>query len=129
MLAPGVNVRDTADCETPARRATSIDDGGLAFAMDSDPPSPITLINEAGAGYARLHSYANHVAMLCISPSSPGFPLQATDLSSLPDISRGQSRVPSVGLLFLALAMGGFAIGTTEFASMSLLPYFSVGLG
>ncbi len=25
--------------------------------------------------------------------------------------------------------MGGFAIGTTEFASMSLLPYFSVGLG
>nr|WP_217705463.1 MFS transporter [Peristeroidobacter soli] len=40
-----------------------------------------------------------------------------------------QPRVPSVGLLFLALAMGGFAIGTTEFASMSLLPYFSVGLG
>ncbi len=29
----------------------------------------------------------------------------------------------------LALAMGGFAIGTTEFATMSLLPYFSAGLG
>ncbi|HEX7871818.1 MAG TPA: MFS transporter [Sphingobium sp.] len=29
----------------------------------------------------------------------------------------------------IALAMGGFAIGTTEFATMSLLPYFSVGLG
>ena len=29
----------------------------------------------------------------------------------------------------LALAMGGFAIGTTEFAVMSLVPYFSVGLG
>lgn len=28
-----------------------------------------------------------------------------------------------------ALAMGGFAIGTAEFAVMSLLPYFSVGLG
>ncbi len=28
-----------------------------------------------------------------------------------------------------ALAMGGFAIGTTEFAVMSLLPFFSVGLG
>jgi len=27
-----------------------------------------------------------------------------------------------------ALAMGGFAIGTTEFASMSLLPYFARGL-
>jgi DHA1 family inner membrane transport protein len=36
---------------------------------------------------------------------------------------------PNTGYLFLALAMGGFAIGTTEFASMSLLPYFSVGLG
>jgi len=32
-------------------------------------------------------------------------------------------------LVFFALAMGGFAIGTTEFAVMSLLPYFSVGLG
>ena len=32
------------------------------------------------------------------------------------------------GLVLLALAMGGFAIGTTEFASMSLLPYMAVGL-
>jgi len=35
----------------------------------------------------------------------------------------------SVGLVHLALAMGGFAIGTTEFATMSLLPFFSRGLG
>lgn len=34
-----------------------------------------------------------------------------------------------VGLVLFALAMGGFAIGTTEFASMSLLPYFAAGLG
>ena len=34
-----------------------------------------------------------------------------------------------VGLVMFALAMGGFAIGTTEFAAMSLLPYFSAGLG
>lgn len=33
------------------------------------------------------------------------------------------------GLVLLALAMGGFAIGTTEFATMSLLPYFAQGLG
>ncbi|HEX7854226.1 MAG TPA: MFS transporter [Sphingobium sp.] len=33
------------------------------------------------------------------------------------------------GLVMTALAMGGFAIGTTEFATMSLLPYFSAGLG
>ncbi len=31
--------------------------------------------------------------------------------------------------MLFALAMGGFAIGTTEFAAMSLLPYFSAGLG
>lgn len=32
-------------------------------------------------------------------------------------------------LVTLALAMGAFAIGTTEFAAMSLLPFFSEGLG
>lgn len=32
-------------------------------------------------------------------------------------------------LVHFALAMGGFAIGTTEFATMSLLPYFAPGLG
>ena len=32
-------------------------------------------------------------------------------------------------LVILALAMGGFAIGTTEFATMSLLPYFAASLG
>jgi DHA1 family inner membrane transport protein len=34
-----------------------------------------------------------------------------------------------VALIHFALAMGGFAIGTTEFATMSLLPYFSRDLG
>lgn len=33
------------------------------------------------------------------------------------------------GLVLLALAVGGFAIGTTEFATMSLLPLFAQGLG
>lgn len=32
------------------------------------------------------------------------------------------------GIILFALAMGGFAIGTTEFAAMSLLPYFAAGL-
>jgi DHA1 family inner membrane transport protein len=32
------------------------------------------------------------------------------------------------GLVLFALAMGGFAIGTTEFATMSLLPYFAPDL-
>jgi DHA1 family inner membrane transport protein len=32
-------------------------------------------------------------------------------------------------MVHFALAMGGFAIGTTEFATMSLLPFFAKGLG
>jgi MFS transporter, DHA1 family, inner membrane transport protein len=35
----------------------------------------------------------------------------------------------SPGLVHLALAMGGFAIGTAEFATMSLLPFMTKGLG
>ena len=35
---------------------------------------------------------------------------------------------PHPDLVHFALAMGGFAIGTTEFASMSLLPYFAQDL-
>ena len=34
-----------------------------------------------------------------------------------------------VNLALFALAIGGFAIGTTEFGTMGLLPYFSAGLG
>jgi DHA1 family inner membrane transport protein len=36
-----------------------------------------------------------------------------------------QGPLRSTGLIHFALAVGGFAIGTTEFATMSLLPYFS----
>lgn len=39
------------------------------------------------------------------------------------------ARQTHLGLVLLALAMGGFAIGTTEFAAMSLVPFYSVGLG
>lgn len=35
----------------------------------------------------------------------------------------------SLGLILFALAVGAFAIGTTEFATMSLLPYFARDLG
>ena len=50
---------------------------------------------------------------------------------SAPDLDPGTSpvRAPHVGLVILALAVGGFAIGTTEFASMSMLPLFAQGLG
>ena len=38
-------------------------------------------------------------------------------------------RVFHPGIVHFALAVGGFAIGPTEFATMSLLPYFSRDLG
>jgi DHA1 family inner membrane transport protein len=40
-----------------------------------------------------------------------------------------EPRTTPVALVHFALAMGGFAIGTTEFATMSLVPYFANGLG
>lgn len=39
------------------------------------------------------------------------------------------TRTPHPDLVHFALAVGGFAIGTTEFATMSLLPYFARDLG
>lgn len=39
------------------------------------------------------------------------------------------TRDPHTGWALLALAIGGFAIGTTEFAAMSLVPFFSPALG
>ena len=39
------------------------------------------------------------------------------------------ARNPHPDLVHFALAVGGFAIGTTEFATMSLLPYFARDLG
>ena len=39
------------------------------------------------------------------------------------------SKPAAPALVTRALAMGAFAIGTTEFAAMSLLPFFSAGLG
>ncbi|MCY1045827.1 MFS transporter [Corallococcus sp. bb12-1] len=46
------------------------------------------------------------------------------DDAALPETARA----PHAGLTLFALAMGGFAIGTTEFASMSILPAFAAGL-
>src|ERR1700753_3932664 len=45
------------------------------------------------------------------------------------DSAAPERRGVPVGVVHLALAMGGFAIGTTEFATMSLLPFFARDLG
>jgi MFS transporter, DHA1 family, inner membrane transport protein len=46
-------------------------------------------------------------------------------------VRRGSAALPParVRLILFALGMGGFAIGTTEFAAMSLLPYFAATFG
>ncbi|MBR0739538.1 MFS transporter [Bradyrhizobium liaoningense] len=43
--------------------------------------------------------------------------------------SSATSAPPHLAIVLFSLAMGGFAIGTTEFASMSLLPFFAADLG
>lgn len=52
----------------------------------------------------------------------------ALDTTENLPVSAGQQAVKP-WLVILALAMGGFAIGTVEFAAMSLLPYIASGLG
>lgn len=48
---------------------------------------------------------------------------------SSPALTSTRSRAPaSAGWVLFALAIGAFAIGTTEFATMSLLPYFAQDL-
>lgn len=53
---------------------------------------------------------------------------RADGLDSVPVTSAALSP-GEVRLVLFALAMGGFAIGTTEFAAMSLLPYFAATFG
>ena len=54
-------------------------------------------------------------------------PHERLPLATLATTAAG--RPVNVTLALLALSMGGFAIGTTEFASMSLLPQMAAGLG
>ncbi|WP_299173201.1 MFS transporter [uncultured Brevundimonas sp.] len=44
-------------------------------------------------------------------------------------VTRQPMAADKVALVLIALAMGGFAIGVTEFAAMSILPDFAAGLG
>ena len=55
--------------------------------------------------------------------------IQTTDPSSWPTPGRTGGRTSHVGLAILALALGGFAIGTTEFVTMGLLPDIADGIG
>ncbi|MHC9236008.1 MFS transporter [Pseudooceanicola sp. 502str34] len=48
---------------------------------------------------------------------------------STPTIAPASAAEASAAIVIFSLALGGFAIGTTEFASMALLPYFAPELG
>lgn len=52
-------------------------------------------------------------------------------MTAIPPTARGSQPGAALrpGILIAALAMGGFAIGTVEFAAMSLVPYFAADLG
>lgn len=55
-----------------------------------------------------------------------------TDCTSCSDelvVSEAPRSTGAIALTLIALAMGGFAIGITEFAAMSILPDFARGLG
>lgn len=49
--------------------------------------------------------------------------------TTAPATTDAQSKTPSFAWAFLALALGGFAIGTTEFLTMGLLPDIADGVG
>lgn len=58
--------------------------------------------------------------------TSPHATLPKTNSQST--TSNSASAPPHLAIVLFSLAMGGFAIGTTEFASMSLLPFFAADL-
>lgn len=62
----------------------------------------------------------------------PRFTMAPTDCTPCSDdlfVSEAPRSGGAIALTLIALAMGGFAIGITEFAAMSILPDFARGLG
>jgi hypothetical protein len=81
--------------------------------MFSRSPSLLVL-----ARLRRLHSYVQ-----------PGRLTLQCSMTNWAPMSVNAPRTTPVALVHFALAMGGFAIGTTEFATMSLVPDMARGLG
>ncbi len=63
-------------------------------------------------GYARPNRQDCPMTMTSSAPAAGAAPLP-----------------PRIGIVIPALAMGGFAIGTVEFAAMSLVPYYAADMG
>jgi DHA1 family inner membrane transport protein len=91
-------------------RSLNYDRGALSvWAMHSSP--------------VHFHNGPHGSPMPCFefSCSSPRLSLKAR--------SHHRSRATHLGLALIALALGGFAIGTTEFVAMGLLPEIARGVG
>lgn len=73
----------------------------------------------------RPDAYPEHLTRDAMTGTLPAHP-RTTRNPSPGDGSRDASRV---GFPLLALAVGGFAIGTTEFVTMGLLPQVAQGIG
>src|SRR6516162_9653465 len=93
-LAPGVKVRETADWDTPAKRATSIDEANFfltspTFIAPRLPPSCLALANSLKIGDlpAILHPAYQPVANLCkksLETEAGGTKRQESTAASLP---------------------------------------------
>src|SRR3954469_16679926 len=85
-----------------------------------------------------LSVWAMHSSPVHFHNGPHGSPMPCFEFScSSPQLSLGSRRARShhrsrgthLGLALIALALGGFAIGTAEFASMGLLPEIARGVG
>ena len=85
-------------------------------------------VPDAESGAALVDGDAAHG----LSVSSPTHGIAAGPAGLDPDVTSIQTvpraRTSHVGLAILALALGGFAIGTTEFVTMGLLPDIARGI-
>jgi DHA1 family inner membrane transport protein len=90
-------------------------------------PSPCF---ERGCSSPRLT--VDHAARTHASPRRRSLPSGAARLRRRAALPRGAAALPTdsrLTLALVALALGGFAIGTTEFVAMGLLPEIARGVG
>ncbi|TYL95620.1 MFS transporter [Bradyrhizobium rifense] len=71
---------------------------------------------------------ATFAGLVPVAATNAGHMTPSLHATSPSPKSNSASTPPHLAIVLFSLAMGGFAIGTTEFASMSLLPFFAADL-
>ena len=85
------------------------------------------MLTRAGAGLSTTTNLAGVATFAGLVPVNA---TNAGHMTTSPHATSPRaSAPPHLAIVLFSLAMGGFAIGTTEFASMSLLPFFAADLG